>query len=316
MKVAYAEGTFKNLRIQWESFLLFCFYYKLNPFPVDVETLCLYAQFLSRSFKSVQSSVRNYLSAVKTLHSLLDLKYPETDLMQLKLLLRGIARSKQHVPRKASPITPHILKDMFSFLDLQQDFDLVCWSIILMMFFLMARISNLLPNSIRSLDPSKQLLRRDIQILDDMIIVHFKWSKTRQFGHSREVPLTAMPGNCLCPVSAYKNMVRKASASQSDPALYIPSGYKHKKLVPVTYPQFQAKFRDLISRTGRDDSTFSPHSLRRGGCTWGFKSSVESELIQHHGDWVSQIYRDYLSYDFKQKLSVSRKMCDQIVNEV
>ena len=88
-KVAYAKGTFKNPRIQWESFLLFCFYYKLNPFPVDVETL--YAQFLSRSFKSVQS-VRNYLSAVKTLHSLLDLKYPETDLMQLKLLLRGIAR--------------------------------------------------------------------------------------------------------------------------------------------------------------------------------------------------------------------------------
>ena len=124
MKVAYAEGIFKNLRIQWESFLLFSFYYKLNPFPVDVETLCLYAQVLSRSFKSVQS-VRNYLSAVKTLHSLLDLKYPETDLMQLKLLLRGIARSKQHVPRKASPITPHILKDMFSFLDLQQDFDLV-----------------------------------------------------------------------------------------------------------------------------------------------------------------------------------------------
>ena len=73
MKVAYAEGTFKNLRIQWESFLLFCFYYKLNPFPVDVETLCLYAQILSRSFISVQS-VRKYLSAVKTLHSLLDLK--------------------------------------------------------------------------------------------------------------------------------------------------------------------------------------------------------------------------------------------------
>ena len=84
---------------------------------------------------------------------------------------------------------------MFSFLDLQQDFDLVCCSIILMMFFMMARKSNLLPKSIRSFDPSKQLLRQDIQILDDMLIVHFKWSKTRQFGHfrEREVPLKAMP---------------------------------------------------------------------------------------------------------------------------
>ena len=64
MKSAYAEGTYKNLRIQLESFLLFSEYYKLEPFPVDVKTLYLYAQFLSRSFKSVQS-VRNYLSAVK-----------------------------------------------------------------------------------------------------------------------------------------------------------------------------------------------------------------------------------------------------------
>ena len=43
MEVAYADGTFRNLRIQWESFLLFCFKYKCNPFPVDVRTLCLYA---------------------------------------------------------------------------------------------------------------------------------------------------------------------------------------------------------------------------------------------------------------------------------
>ena len=84
MKGAYADGTFRNLRIQWESFLSFCFKYKLNHFPVDVRTLCLYAQFLSRSFKSVQL-VRNYLSAVKTLHCLLEFKYPETDLMQLNL---------------------------------------------------------------------------------------------------------------------------------------------------------------------------------------------------------------------------------------
>ena len=116
----------------------------------------LYVQFLSRSFKPVQS-VRNYLSAVTTLHCLLEFKYPETDLMQLNLLLMGIARSKQHIPKKATPITPQILKEMFCFLDLQQDFDIVCWCVILLMFFLMARKSNLLPNSVHSFDSSKQL---------------------------------------------------------------------------------------------------------------------------------------------------------------
>ena len=67
---AFAEGTNKNLKIQWETFLLCCFYFKLTYLPVDTETLSLYAQFLSRSFKSVQS-IKNYLSGVKTMHYLL-----------------------------------------------------------------------------------------------------------------------------------------------------------------------------------------------------------------------------------------------------
>ena len=113
---------------------MFCEYYNLDSFPVNVRTICLYAQFLRRSFKSVQS-VRNYLSAVKTLHSLLDLKYPENGLMELNLWLRGIARNKQHVPRKGSPMTPCILKEIHSFFNQDIEFDCVMWSLILFMFF-------------------------------------------------------------------------------------------------------------------------------------------------------------------------------------
>ena len=58
---------------------------------------CLYAQFLNRSFRSVQS-IRNYLSGVKTLHKILEIEYSTSNMFQLNLLLRGIARSKQHVP--------------------------------------------------------------------------------------------------------------------------------------------------------------------------------------------------------------------------
>ena len=217
MKSAYAEGTYKNLRIQWESFLLFCEYYKLEPFPVDVKTLCLYAKFLSRSFKSVQS-VRNYLSAVKTLHSLLDLKYPEVGLMELNLLIRGIARIKQHVPKKASPMTPCILNEMHSFLNQEVEFDCVMWSVLLVMFILMLRKSNVMPESIKPFDARKQLVREDIQILYNRLVVNIKWSKTRQFGHFRQIPIAAMPSSILCPVTAYKNMVRKVAAGPLDPS--------------------------------------------------------------------------------------------------
>ena len=55
--------------------------------------------------------------------------------MELNLLLRGIARNKQHVPKKGSPMTPCILKEIHSFLNQDIEFDCVMCSLILFMFF-------------------------------------------------------------------------------------------------------------------------------------------------------------------------------------
>ena len=55
--------------------------------------------------------------------------------MELNLLIRGIARIKQHVPKKACSMTPCILKEMHSFLNQVVEFDCVMWSVLLVMFF-------------------------------------------------------------------------------------------------------------------------------------------------------------------------------------
>ena len=54
------------------------------------------------------------------------------------------------------------------------------------MFFLMARKSNFMPTSVKLFDANKQLIRQVIEILDDMLVVNIKWSKTHQYGHSRQ----------------------------------------------------------------------------------------------------------------------------------
>jgi hypothetical protein len=58
--------------------MVFCEYFQINPIPTTVQVLCFYAQFLSRSFKSV-NSIKNYLSGVKLLHLYLDDDYPKFD---------------------------------------------------------------------------------------------------------------------------------------------------------------------------------------------------------------------------------------------
>ena len=311
MRSAFAEGSLKNLHIQWQTFFIFCEYFKLPVLPASVKTLCAFAQFLSRSFKSV-NSIKNYLSGIKTLHTLLDLNYPSDELIHLRLLLRGLARIKSHVPKKALPITPNILLDMLQFLNFEKVIDVVFWAIFLVMFFLMSRKSNMLPNSVSDFDPEKHLTREDISIHDDKLIVHFKWSKTRQFGHSRYIPILSIPGSPLCPVKAYSQMTDLIKLDKKKSAFcYFDSKFN---AIPVTYNKFQKKLRSLIDQTGRDGSLYSSHSFRRGACTFAFKSNVRSELIKYHGDWRSSAYLEYLTYDFEQLLTVSDLMRKNILS--
>ena len=109
-------GSRRNLRIQWESFLLFCFYFKLVFLPTSTETLQLNAQFLSRYFKSVQS-IRNYISGVKTIHLPLGFLIEHIYKFILNLSLKGIAQLNPHRIRQAEGMTPAILFKMSLVLD-------------------------------------------------------------------------------------------------------------------------------------------------------------------------------------------------------
>ena len=107
-KRAFATSTWSNLRTQVRAYLLFTAYFKLNAFPASLQNLCLYVQFLSRSFKSPQS-IRNYSSGLKFMHVILGHKYLFTGNYVLALVFRGIDKSLCHVSQRATPITPNIL---------------------------------------------------------------------------------------------------------------------------------------------------------------------------------------------------------------
>ena len=153
-KSAFAEGIYKNLKIQFKSYFLFCTYFKLTPLPTTVSKLCHYGEFLSRSFKSV-NSIQNYISRVNTLHLLAGFEFPSENWCSVKLLYRGLARENPHLPHRALPITPVILLQMYTKLDMSNSVDITYWCSYLFAFFLMARKSNLVRVSVKKCDPSK-----------------------------------------------------------------------------------------------------------------------------------------------------------------
>ena len=309
---AFADGTLKNLKWQWRIFIMFCIYFNFTILPASVECLCLYAQFLSRSLKAVDS-VRNYMSGVSTLHLLCEVEYLGKNNIELRLLLRGIARNKPHLVKQAAPLSPHILVKLFPFFDFSKAYDCTMWALLLIAFFTMSRKSNLVVTGAEKFNGSKQLSRSDVLVGDNGLLVTFKWSKTNQFGkRAHVIPIVAIPGSPLCPLQAYSAMLQLCPGCPTDPAFFqVTPGRAIKK--PITYAQLQKCIKDGVSRLGLDPDAFSSHSLRRAGASWAFRSRVPSELIKSHGDWASLAYLRYLDFSLDERLQVAESMSNEII---
>lgn len=310
-RAAFAEGTCKNLTTQWRSYLLFCEHFGIEPLPTTTNTLIRFAQFLSRSFKST-ASISNYLSGVKTMHLYLDLVCPDLSCYEIKLVLKGLARSNPHTPHQAQPITPSMLLEFHGYLLMDSAFDCSFWCLCLFAFFLMARKSNLVPMANKALIDKNILRRGQVEVCVSHLTVTVNWSKTIQFGERQLfIPLCAIKDSIFCPVSAYNLMCSLIPGDENTPVFvhYNRAG----RLIPISYELFQTKLRKLVAQTGEDPSLYSSHSLRRGGASWAFSSKVPVDLIQSHGDWSSDCYKKYLQFSFKDKLSVSEQMRDAML---
>ena len=110
-KSAYANSIAKNLRIQWESFLLFYFYFHLSYLPADTETLCLYTQFLIEHLNP--QCQKNYISGIKTMHHLLGYSIEHIDDFLLNLSINGIARLHPYCIRQAKAIANRNFNKIF-----------------------------------------------------------------------------------------------------------------------------------------------------------------------------------------------------------
>ena len=276
-------------------------------FPASQQTLCLFAQFLSRSF-AASSSIQNYVSGVKKLHLMLGLELPDSE-FQLKLALKGLQRRNPHCPQQAKPMTPQILSQLYTVLDCTKPVDSVFWSLFLTAFFTLARKSNLVQN--KGDNNPKQVTRGDIVFQSENIIVNFRWTKTIQCGERvLQVPMVPIPQSVLCPVKAYQNMVTLVPAGVKAAAFSLPS---KKSVRPVTYLEFMQVLKTLIQKVGLDPQAFSKHSFRRGGATFAFKSHVPGELIKTQGDWRSEAYLKYLDLSLDNRMQVAIKMTQNIL---
>ena len=303
--MAYAQGTTKNIKCQWLSFITFCISFKLQYIPANVHTT---------KFVSVQS-IKNYIHGVKLLHLYVGVSSPQMNDFSINLTLKGITRRLNHTPRQAAPITPDMLIQFRAHMDISKTLGATIWCAFLIAFYTMARKSNICPISRNAFTPTKHLCRRDIVHNQSGMVVIYKWSKTNQCGQRRHL-VTLAPNvtePVLCPLQAFNNMTRVVPAFAQSPAFLVPDSKRPHKLTTLTHELFVRHMRSLLSKCGYEPTSYTGHSFRRGGCTWASQLGVPVHDIKSIGDWKSNAFELYVPKDIAHKLSVSHKIMSSTI---
>ena len=262
-----------------------------TPVPATTEVLTRYAAVLARSLK--YQSVKQYLNIVRILHAEWNLDNPLLNNYQMQCVMRGIRRSLGDTQSHKAPITPDLLLKILSKLDLNLQADTAFWAALLLMFYGMLRVGNVLCKG-HPCTHERHLVCSDISFQKNELNVIIRASKTIQFAdRTLELPIPrAKPSNVLCPVQAMLLYVQGPQSLGVNGPLFITSnGYTDR---PLTAALFAQRLKSVLSAIGVNTQSYATHSCRRGGASWGYRLDVPVDTIKVIGDWKSLAYQRYI----------------------
>ena len=255
--------------------------------------------------------IKHIFGSIKLLHTIYNVDFLEYD-FRVDVALQSLKRKLAKTPLQVLPINPDILRSIALFLDFTKPQDQALWSSFLVAFFCMFRKKSLVPESLKKFDPVKGLSRMKIALHPEqsLALVYANFAKNIQFcERDIVIPLIAIPGSLLCPVSALTNLFEKNPLPVDSPAFsYLENG----KVMCITYPLFTKRLKQLLSLCGVNPNLYSGHSFRRGGASYLYKLGADPILIKLSGDWLSDSYLRYVSVDLEHRMNAQQLMVNAI----
>ena len=305
----YTKESAANVVSGIRQFLYFTLHFKLQPWPASADTLTCFLEFMART--SGYPHLKHLLSSVKYMHEALDQPFPTNSFM-IDMTMQGLKRRLARVPFQVLPITPHILRKMFSHLNMSHLQDRALWCSYLLSFYGLLRKSSAVPKS-TSFDVNKVLLRRNISVdvENNMVYLYLGHGKTNNFC-TRDV-MIPIPGNsdpALDPVRHLHALFTMVNAPPDSPAFTFAEGQY------VKYTSFTSRLKILLKKAGYDPALYSGHSFRRGGATFLHSCGGTALMIQASGDWSSQCFTRYLYLSEADRLHSQSLMAREIDNIV
>lgn len=153
----------------------------------------------------------------------------------------------------------------------------------------------------------KCILAGDMRIDEQKyaLAVTVRESKTRQYGRAPVVWIAGRRGHQLDPVAAWRDHLRLSAPT---PASHAFAWRRGPVVIAMLHADLVRAAKQMAQRAGLDESVLAGHSFRRGGASFAFYCGVSEVLIQRHGDWESNCYRDYIALPAEHALLTTRTM--------
>ena len=147
-------GTTANHRTMISTYIAFCLHYKLEYITPKTATICMYAEFLTRSFSSL-TAIRNYISATRLLHKYLHVGIHHCSALhsfELDLIIRAINITLRHTPNRRLPMDARMLRQLCILCDNLGSLGATLKVSFLFGYYAFLRQSNLAPRTARLFD--------------------------------------------------------------------------------------------------------------------------------------------------------------------
>lgn len=253
--------------------------------PASEETLIRFCAHLADTLH--HSSIKVYLSAVRSLHIEEGLPDPLVGCLQLQRILRGIKRHKGSNQPKRQPITSDLMLIIHRSLDFSVHNHTMLWAACCVGFFGFLRTGNFTVNS--PFDPAIHLTVNNIQAdsLSDpkSFRIHIKCSKMDPFRQGCYIYIGTGKQD-LCPVRGLVQFLH-LHGSALGPLFLLSDG------TPLSCQWLASSIRSIFSST-RVLGCFSGHSFRIGAATSAASRGVPDHLIKTLGRWSSDTYHLYI----------------------
>lgn len=291
--LTFAESTKKAYTVHLRTYLSFCSQMSYTPVPATEAVLQRYVAFLAQ--RLAYSSISQYLNIIRIIHVENGYKNPLQENFQIQCVLRGIRRAVGDCIVAKSPITPGLLLQLMSQLNLQKPLDSAIWAAALTGFFCMLRRSNLLPATASPPSGSKHLLRGDLEFSQDTVCIVLRHTKTIQFQERvLRIPLLRI-NSALCPYLAIRKHCVLTNCAPAASSAFVCSN--NPPFPPLTISVFLDRVKEVLAKYGNDPTLYSGHSFRRGGASFAHQAGVPLHTIRQLGDWRSDAYIKYIFDD-------------------